>query len=222
MFAYPAFVSGGNVMDIGANIGYTASILARAVDSDCKVYAFEPEPFNFKILQQTALQPESEGKVIPMQMAVGATQGTIDLWVNDRHHADHRIVTEQFRSAHPDSKKVSVSLVSIDSFLKSNPGYVSFVKIDVQGYELAVCQGMQETLRQNPDITVVLEFMPSAMRELGFEPSLLIDFLTGLGFKVYQVHSRGKISPGMPTIAKESSYFNLLFSRCPIDGGCER
>ncbi len=157
-----------------------------------------------------------------MQLAVGAEDGTIDLWINDRHHADHRVSTQQFRSAHPGSKEVSVSLVSIDSFLASKPGNVSFVKIDVQGYELAVCQGMQDTLRQNPDITIVLEFMPSAMRELGFEPSHLIDFLVERDFKIYHVHPRGKLSPGMPAIMKDSSYFNLLFSRRPIACGREK
>lgn len=229
LLSFPAIVGAGNILDVGANIGYTAAVLARAVEPARKVYAFEPEPFNFKLLQQTALQPEFAGKIVPMQLAVGAADGNIDLWINDRHHADHRVATEQFRSAHsgsanPDSNQVSVSLVSaplvsIDSFLQSNPGPVSFVKIDVQGYELAVCQGMQETLRQNPDITIVLEFMPSAMRELGFEPSRLIDFFVERDFEVYQIHPRGKLSPGMPEIKNDSGYCDLLFSRRPIPCG---
>jgi FkbM family methyltransferase len=214
--AFPSLVRGGNVLDIGANIGYTASVLARAIAPDEKVYAFEPEPFNFRILEQTALQREFSGKIVPLQLAVGAENRTINLWINDRHHADHRVVTEQFGSAHPGSKQVSVSLVSIDSFLESKPRNVSFIKIDVQGYELAVCQGMQETLRQNPDIAIVLEFMPSAMRELGFEPSHLIDFLVARDFKIYRIHPRGKLSLGMPDIMNDSSYFNLLFSRHSI------
>lgn len=222
VLAFPALVAGGNILDIGANIGYTAAVLARVAESGRKVYAFEPEPFNFGILQQTALQSEFRGRIVPMQLAVGAEDGTIDLWINDRHHADHRVATEQFRSTHPRSKEVCVSLVSIDSFLKSNLGNVSFVKIDVEGYELAVCQGMQETLRLNPDINIVLEFMPSAMRELGFEPSHLIDFLVEREFKIYQVHPRGKLSPGMPAAMKDSSYFNLLFSRRPVACGREQ
>ena len=216
VLAFPALVSGGNVLDIGANIGYTAAVLARATKSGCKVYAFEPEPFNFRILQQTALQSEFGGKIVPLQLAVGAEDGTIALWINDRHHADHRVATEQFRAAHPGSKEVRVSMVSIDSFLKSKPGDVTFVKIDVQGYELAACQGMQETLRQNPNITIVLEYMPSALRELGFEPSHLINFLVEQGFKIYQVYPQGRLSPGMPAILDDSSYSNLLFRRCPI------
>ncbi len=214
--ALPRLVSGGDILDIGANIGYTAAVLARAAQPDYKVYAFEPEPFNFGILQQAALQPEYAGKVIPMQMAVGAEDGNIDLWINDRHHADHRVATDQFHLAHQRKKEISVSMVSIDSFLDRRPGPVSFAKIDVQGYELAVVRGMQNTLRQNPGITILLEYMPSAMRELGFEASHLIDFLVERDFKIYQVHPRGKISPGMPAVANDASYVNLLFSRHPI------
>jgi FkbM family methyltransferase len=216
VLAFPSVVGVGDVLDIGANIGYTATVLAKAAGSHRKIYAFEPEPFNFRILQQTALQPEFEGKIVPLQLAVGAEDGAIDLWINDRHHADHRIITEQFRSAHPRSKQVCVSMVSVDSFLENQPTDLSFVKIDVQGYELAVCQGMQKMLQQNSGITVVLEFMPSAMRELGFDPSQLIDFFAHLGFRVYQILPHGKLSQGMPSTIPDSAYIDLLFSRHPI------
>ena len=190
---HPALISGGNVLDIGANIGYTAAVLARAAEPGRKVYAFEPEPFNFEILQQTAAQPEFESKIVPLQYAVGAENDTIDLWINLRHHADHRIATQKFRSEHPESRAISTTLVSIDSFLQNRPGKISFIKIDVQGYELAVCQGMHETLQQNPDVSVVLEFTPSMMIELGFDPSKLIDFMVERDFKIYVVHPRGKL-----------------------------
>jgi FkbM family methyltransferase len=217
---HPALVSGGNVLDIGANIGYTAAVLARAAEPGRKVYAFEPEPFNFGMLQQTAAQPEFEGKIVPQQCAVGAKNETIDLWVNHHHHADHRIATQKFRLEHPESTAISTTLVSIDSFLQNRQGKISFVKIDVQGYELAVCQGMEETLQQNPDITVVLEFTPSMMIEMGFDPSKLIDFFVERGFKIYVVHPRGKLSPGLPHAMNDSGYVDLLLSRRPI--ACDR
>ena len=78
---------------------------------------------------------------------------------------------------------------------------------------------MTDTLRRNPEIAIVLEFMPSAMRDLGFEPSHLIDFFLERDFKVYQVLPRGKLSPGMPDLTSDSSYCDLLFSRHPIPCG---
>lgn len=213
---FPTLVRGGDVLDVGANIGYTAAVLARAIDPGRKVYAFEPEPSNFKLLEGTAQQPEFEGKIIALQYAVGAASGTTDLWVNDHQHGDHRVITGRFRSEHPDVKQVSVDLVSVDSFLKNRQENIAFVKIDVQGYELAVCHGMLDTLRENPALSVLLEYMPSAMRDLGFEPSHLIDFFLERDFKIYQVQPKGKVSLGMPNIRRDSGYVNLLFSRRSI------
>ena len=46
---------------------------------------------------------------------------------------------------------ITVPMITIDQFLVRNPGPVSFVKIDVQGFELAVCRGMSsQTSRQVP------------------------------------------------------------------------
>jgi FkbM family methyltransferase len=217
--AFPVLVCGGSALDIGANLGYTATVLARALAPGKKVYAFEPEPSNFSILQQTADRPEFEGKIVAMQCAVGAECGTIELWVNDDHHGDHRVITEQFRSQHPGLKKIGVDMVSVDSFLEDLREDVSFIKIDVQGYELAVCEGMRSTLERSPDTSVLLEFMPSAMRDLGFEPSHLIHFFAERGFGIYHVGRRGRLSQGMPAIMEDSGYVNLLFSRRPIAGG---
>lgn len=217
--AFPSLVGGENILDIGANIGYTATVLAQFVKPNRKVFAFEPEPFNFRILQQTALQTKFEGKIVPMRCAVGAENGTIDLWINPRHHGDHRVVTEQFHSEHPGATGINTQLVSVDSFLQNEKTSVSFIKIDVQGYELAVCEGMHNTLRNSPDLAIILEFMPSAMRELGFDPSRLIDLLLEHGFEIYLVHRGGKLSRGMPPVENDSSYFNLLFSRRPIASG---
>lgn len=216
--AYPALIQGGNVLDVGANIGYTAAVLARATDPNQKIYAFEPEPSNFEILQETARQPEFEGKIVAMQCAVGAQSGSTDLWVNDHHHGDHRVITERFRSTYPGLKKVNVDMVSIDGFLETRQENISFIKIDVQGYELAVCRGMRNTLERNPELSVILEFAPSAMRDLGFEPSQLIDFFAERGFSIYQVCPRGQLSPGVPTTMGDLGYVDLLFSRRPISG----
>jgi len=218
--SFPDLVGEGDVLDVGANIGYTACVLAQTAKAGRKVYAFEPEPFNFRLLKQTSEQREFDGRIVPLQLAVGAEDGTIDLWINLGHHADHRVMTPQFQAAHAEEATVHTPLVSVDSFLDGMQSKVSFVKIDVQGYELAVCQGMQNTLRQNPDITVFLEFMPSAMRDLGFEPSDLIEFFVQRGFSIYQVHSRGRLTPGMPAVAEDSNYFDLLFSHRPLACSC--
>ena len=205
-------LQGGNVLDIGANIGYTAALFAQAVDADRVVYAFEPEDYNFELLQRTALRP-SQGKILPVQAAVGARDGTIDLWLNDHHHADHRVMTDEFRRTAKGQRSVQTPLITVDHFLKTHPGPISFVKIDVQGYELAVCQGMEETLEANPELNVVLEYSPQAMRELGFDPLSLVQWFTKRDLKLWCINRGGRLSPGLPEGIADSGYADLLFSR---------
>ncbi len=214
----PELLRGGNVLDIGANVGYTVSVLARGLDAGYKVYGFEPEPANFKSLQEVAARRSLRDKVAVFQCAVGAAPGTVDLFQNLQHPADHRVITGEFRSLIPGVTGIRVPLVSIDDFLARNPGPVSFVKIDVQGFEFPVCQGMIKTLELNPALTLVLEYAPSALRELGFDPRELIEFLVARGFQGYEVHPHGVISLGIPNL-REEDYVDLLFSRAPLACG---
>lgn len=214
--AFPDLVNGGDVLDIGANVGYTANVLARAIPTGAHVYAFEPEPFNFSILHETANHSAVKGKILPLQLAVGDREGTVELWINEHNHADHRVMTGALPATLSASQHMSVSSICMDGFLTQHPCNVVFAKIDVQGYELAVCRGMLNTLRQTPDISVVLEYMPSAMRDLGFEPQELLDLFLSLGFTAFQVHPRGRLSPGAPAKIGDADYVDLLFTRRSI------
>jgi FkbM family methyltransferase len=218
--AYPGFLRGGNILDVGANLGYTARVLARSIDPGHHVYAFEPAPANFRILQRIAAQPRMQNRITPVQAAVGAREGAIELWLNMHHHADHRVITDRFRDSTSPMHRVSVPMVTIDGFLAQsldqNPSPVSFCKIDVQGFELPVLQGMKSTLDRNPGMTIVLEYAPSGMVELGFDPAELLRFLAERHFDCFTVHPGGKLTPGAPSDMKDGAYVDLLFTRRPI------
>ena len=102
----PELFRGGDILDIGANIGYTASLFAQAGDAEATVYAFEPEPFNFRLLQTSVRGRTLQEKVVPVQSAVGERSGEIELWINDHHHADHRIATDSLRASHKEAEEV--------------------------------------------------------------------------------------------------------------------
>jgi FkbM family methyltransferase len=221
LHSYPGLVRGGNVLDVGTNIGYTAGVLSRAIDPDRVVYAFEPEPFNFGMLERMTTRPEFAGRILCRQFAIGAQDGTVQLWLNRNHHADHRIMTDRFQRSHQAARGITVPLVSIDTFLTDHPGPVSFIKIDVQGFEQAVCEGMKRMLERNAAVKILLEYAPAGIRALGFDPSDLTAFLRGYGFRCSLIGPKGSLSPGPPATMKEFEYVDLLFSRDPITTGGE-
>jgi FkbM family methyltransferase len=211
----PELFRGGHVIDVGANIGYTATVFAKALDPGFRVYAFEPEDVNFEMFSEMLRLSPVEERIVPVHAAVGAADGTVELAHNDTHPADHRIITEA-SSPLEDSKTSSfVPLRSIDSFVREHnlDGSIRFMKIDVQGYEPAVCWGMEQTLADNPECTVVLEYCPSAIAGLGFKPDELLRWFQAKDYYVHTLRKDGMVLPFVPASRDSSAYGDLLFSR---------
>src|SRR5580693_5905975 len=49
----PELFTSGDILDIGANIGYTACVFAAARKPSAKIYAFEPDLASFATLRDT-------------------------------------------------------------------------------------------------------------------------------------------------------------------------
>jgi FkbM family methyltransferase len=170
----PELFRGGHVIDVGANVGYTARVFARAIESPYRVYAFEPDPANFSRLTRFA----TGDRIIPLQSAVGDREGSVELWHNAGHPGDHRVAAGEVRAYA--GARHTVPMTTIDAFARTLDHPVRFIKIDVQGYEPAVLRGMSETLQG--DVVVVLEHCPEMIRAMGFDPGEPLELLRALGF----------------------------------------
>lgn len=192
---HPELFRGGDVLDAGANIGYTASLFAEAVDAGRKVHAFEPEPRNFQDLERVAKRHRGQGTIIPMRAAVGSEKGTISLCVNAKNPGDHRVLTVEFEGPSLGMGRVEAPLLTLSEYVAElkPPPPVVFVKIDVQGFELEVCRGLEELLERNPGMTIALEYMPEAMNDLGYSPRQLLDWLRGYNFQIHVLKADGHL-----------------------------
>ena len=149
---HPEIFRGGHAIDVGANIGYTTVIFARAIDDRFKIFALEPEEENFARLERNLKRYRVRDRVVARRAAAGPTAGATGLRVNPLHHGDHQV----------DPAGSSVPMVSLDEF----PGPIRFVKIDVQGYEPAVLSGMRRILQS--DVTVSTEVHPPSLQSFGY------------------------------------------------------
>ena len=218
----PQVFQSGDVLDIGANIGYTAWVFSEVIATGSKVYAFEPDGTTYAMLEELIRTKKLAKNVEPLNMAVGSEKGILEFWHNKDHSADHRVATAEFRKVRPDSNEVTrVPVTTVDDFVAERKlERISFAKIDVQGYETAVCEGMSRTLEKFPGMRVCLEFMPEAIAELGFEPSALLKFFSVRGYRFYALTREALQSvsdeASIRGLLGSAGYVDLLFSRDEI------
>lgn len=121
------------VYDVGANIGYHTTAFASKAK---KVYAFEPNPHNYSMLQKNAA---SLSNVHLVNAAVGDHNGTTKIG-----DFDPEVETENFGMMKCGDEGVEVPLVSLDDCGFDGP---DLIKIDVEGYEYAVIKGCEKMLQ---------------------------------------------------------------------------
>ena len=215
----PQLLKGGHVIDVGANIGYTTILFARHISPGFKVFAIEPHPSNFEKLRENVSKYKLDEKVVLIQAAIGEENGEIDLWQNESSHADHRILTPSLNASLTEKtfKSLKVPMITIDGLSETHnlKGKVRFLKIDVQGYELAVLKGMKKLLQDNSDLKVCLEYDPKMMREMGFESDKIFEFFEG--YSRYLIVRKGLKKIEDNEAIRESQldkgYADILFSK---------
>lgn len=204
---------GDIVLDIGANIGYYTLIFANLVGSEGKVFAFEPDPGNFALLEKN-VEANGYHNVILVNKAVSNKNGKIKLYLSD-DIGDHRIYDPG------DGRKfVEIEAIRLDDYFKQGNSRVNFIKMDIQGAEWEAIQGMNLLLQKNKDLKVITEFSPKLLRISGFKPEDYLGLLINHDFKLYHADERvQKIEPiniaeplekWMPS---NRSYTNLLCIR---------
>ncbi|HUS25892.1 MAG TPA: FkbM family methyltransferase [Nevskiaceae bacterium] len=170
---------GSNVIDIGGHYGIYSLLSARKAK---QVYAFEPVVENFKILEKNA-HDNSLGNIQAINKAVSDSEGEVTFnvpWASDSAGFYEHPNAESI-------KKVKVQTASID---KELPGIkdVSFIKIDTEGHELHVLDGMQKTLRNNKRAKLLVEFNPECLHNAGAKPEDLIAKLHELNYDIFAMY----------------------------------
>jgi FkbM family methyltransferase len=219
---HPELFRGGHVLDIGANIGYTATVFAGAMGPQFRVWAFEPSEENFRRLEATIADRSLADRIVPTRAAVADRKGTADLGINQFHPGDHRVVDANFQE--PDARRVEhVPLTTIDEEIRVRSiAPVAFIKVDVQGYEMHVCRGMTTTLDANPSATIVIEYAPDMLIKYGVAPRELTRFFEVRGYRAYRLTQRGGLDPvdlnQYANRVPARGYVDLLFTRRALEG----
>jgi FkbM family methyltransferase len=171
---------GDGVLDIGANIGWYAAVLGRAVGPAGYVHAFEPDPINGAVLRHN-VDIDALRHVGVHPVALADRSGTMELTLSAANLGDHRL-----SSGFATSRETrTVDVVRLDDLIEQDQIDLSrlrVIKVDTQGAENMIMRGAPKLFANLPAQTAVLiEFAPNLLAAHGpAEIESFIDTVTAL------------------------------------------
>ena len=191
-----SFVDDATVfVDVGANLGFFSLRVAQRVrEGSGKVLAFEPQPRMLELLRRTLHLNGLSQCVQSYPFALSDRAGTALFEIPVGHKGAGHIpsaLTARWQSRLDEpTEGHEIELCVFDTVV---PGdfQCDLVKIDVEGHELEVLQGMQGVLARSPRVGVLFEKM---IRNYGNERALW-RFFEPLGMRLYAVGGEATLLP---------------------------
>jgi len=169
---------GAIALDVGANIGYWTTFLAKVCQ--CRsIKSFEPHPANLKLLKMNVALNGIENQVEIIAKGLSSQAGAEKLYQSDDNSGDHQLYSS------PGREYIEVETENFDLSYPNTA--IDFIKIDTQGYEGHVLKGLEQTLKNNQGVKIIMEFWPHGLKAAGSDPRLVVDQLRSLGFLLWAV-----------------------------------
>jgi FkbM family methyltransferase len=200
---------GMHILDVGANIGLYTLLLSRLAGETGKVFAFEPEPNLFSTLCEN-LSVNGISNVTPFQCAAGDANGRATFQRGTFNSGDNRLGTGK-----SGAQSIEVEVARLDEMVPVRA--VDFIKLDVQGYELAALNGMQQLVASSPNLHVLFEFWPAGLHSANATPEALFKFFHDRDFRIHELEGGRPRQLNTPAALVErlgaKRYTNLLAAR---------
>lgn len=175
---------GGVYVDVGANVGFLSAVAADAAGPEGEVHAFEPVPRNFQRLKRLAeLNPDYP--IHPHPWAIGSRDGTVTMTLSNTHNQGlHTIVPDILPDAWVGGE-ITVPVRRLDRYIQDNiHRSISFIKIDTEGYEFHVLEGLSGALSPGGHQPIILvEVTPNAWPAQGLRLEQLTDWIARHGYR---------------------------------------
>jgi FkbM family methyltransferase len=169
--------AGSVVWDIGANVGFYSDKFLRKVGPMGYVVAFEPAPRAAEICTQKFLKEVN----FKLENKGLSNKSGIARFLAESTSPTNKIIDSINPSA------VDVEVITGDQFIHSNPSLdPNFIKLDVEGFEPEVLEGLNLTLR-NPKFKALfleMHFLELVKRGKGSAPTEIVALLESASLKI--------------------------------------
>lgn len=168
------------VVDVGAHVGKYALVAAKMVGKNGRMIAIEAHPENFKALLKN-IRLNGFNNIIALNVAAFNEDGKeLELFGS---------MDDRYSLKLSEGPKIKVKTITIDSILrKYGIEKVDLVKIDVEGAEVEVLEGMRKIIDNSQNLKILVEVHSENRRKLD-------DILRG-----FKSENLGGDDPNVPVI----------------------
>ena len=174
-----AIKPGMRIADIGANIGYYSLLFSKLTGDTGFVFAFEPDPANFALLQKNLAQNGREN-VIAFNRGASSQSGNSFLYLSNENLGDH-----QAYDAGEGRHKIDIAMVRVDEVVEAP---LHLVKMDIQGFEFHALQGLPKIIQASPDLIILTEFWPAGLKRAGSNAREFLALLRSYQFEIFYIN----------------------------------
>ena len=197
---------GWRVVDVGANHGYFTLLLASLVGPAGRVFAIEPNPRLFALLERTVRMNGYDDRVTLLSCAAASCDATGELRVPSGFSGDGSVVLRGER----DGTRWPVERRRLDGIID---GPVDFVKIDAEGADYDALEGALGLLPAERPAAVLLEHQA----RFHANPSAHLQQLVEAGFSVQYVTHDGDLVAANPELlaGEPERFWDVWLTRGP-------
>jgi FkbM family methyltransferase len=175
----------GDLIDVGANLGVVSLILAKRFLSKT-VHSFEPNPSTFFSLQKNAELNECFN-ILSNRIVVADHDGEIAFNADPTYRGTTSISDQG-------NNVINLPCITLDTYSKEHSiENISFLKVDVEGYEELVFSGAIELLREKRVNLIYYEVCPNNAKKAGLDPKQPTQILLDHGYSIYRLIENGSL-----------------------------
>ncbi len=194
---------GDTVLDVGANIGWVSMNIARAV-RDVKIFSFEPVPQTYSYLKKHIRMNEMTNiEAINYGLSDTDTEITFFYYPGVTGNSSMKNL-----SGSENVEKVNVRVRKLDDVVSEKNIRVDFIKCDVEGAELLVFKGGEETIKRDKPI-VFTEMLRKWSKNFNYHPNDIIALFKAFGYKCFIIDQQKLVE--FEIMTDETVETNFLF-----------
>ena len=195
-------------LDVGAHIGHYTLTAAPIVGSEGRVWAIEPDPITFAVLERN-VKIARFPNVLCLRVAIADYRGTAR-WFS---YGGSGVLNSLYGSPSTTNSLV-VPCLTLDAIFEGTK--VNGIKIDAEGADIKILRGAVKLIEALPDMWMIIELRPGFLKEtVGIDPVELLQTLWSLGFTTFFINQEANTLTQLQASSYFIKYGKLLCFKSP-------